>query len=262
MKTTRTKMKMGGVKMKMGGAKKYGPGGPTDDDNPSYREQKKSAKQNQKLAAINAKTERIKAGTEPSTYEKVSDIAGKAANVATTVGQGISAVKDMRGRNNDPSEQKRGGAIKLKKAMYGSSMMKKGGATKKYGPGGPTSQSKPTRPKDQPQPLKKATAVTTVPKNNGAKASKMPTLKNGGGPKKINTAGGIPITARAADRKISKGKGMMTYKYGPVDPIGTGNNKGTYRKFAKDKEPSPFGGKSFTGKGRTVRKMGGATKKK
>ena len=35
-------------------------------------------------------------------------------------------------------EQKKGGAIKLKKAMYGSSMMKKGGATKKYGPGGPT----------------------------------------------------------------------------------------------------------------------------
>jgi hypothetical protein len=88
-----------------------------------------------------AKLARINAGTEPSAYQKVSDIAGKVANVATTVGQGINAVKDIRGGNNDPSQQKRGGSIKLKKAMYGTAMkpamMKKGGV-KKMQKGGST----------------------------------------------------------------------------------------------------------------------------
>jgi len=88
-----------------------------------------------------AKLARINAGTEPSAYQKVSDIAGKVANVATTVGQGINAVRDIKGANNDPSQQKRGGSIKLKKAMYGTAMkpamMKKGGV-KKMQKGGST----------------------------------------------------------------------------------------------------------------------------
>ena len=120
-------------KMQMGGVKKMQDGGErvTGRD---IRDAQRAAK----LARINA-------GTEPSTYQKVSDITGKVANVATTVGQGISAVQNMKGRNNDPNEQKRGGSIKLKKAMYGTAMkpamMKKGGATK-YQKGGSTTKKK------------------------------------------------------------------------------------------------------------------------
>ena len=60
---------------------------------------------------------------------------------------------------------------KLAKAMSGKSMMKKGSkvTTKKYGEGGPTSQSKPIRPKDQPQPLKKAMYGASMMKKGGTK---------------------------------------------------------------------------------------------
>ena len=82
--------------------------------------------------------------------------------------------------------------------------------------------------------------------------------------KKANTGGGIPITARAAARKVAKGKGMMDYKYPSTDAPGTGDNKGSYVKFGKDQASSPSGFKSLkgAGKSRPVRKMGGATKKK
>jgi hypothetical protein len=211
-----------------------------------FRQEKQGIKRNVKVADL-------KAGKE-----------GKGGKVATAIlGALSSAVGVAEGVKGLLKKEKKGGAINNKLKTIGNmkttrTKMKMGGA-KKYGPGGPTSQSKPTRPKDQPQPLKKATAVTT----DGAKASKMPTLKNGGGPKKINTAGGIPITARAADRKVSKGKGMMTYKYGTTDAPGTGNNKGAYVKFAKDQESNPYGGKSLKGsRSRSVMKKGGATKKK
>ena len=82
---------------------------------------------------------------------------------------------------------------------------------------------------------------------------------------KMQMGGGIPITGRAAARKVAKGKGAMTYKYGNMDPAGTGNNKGAYVKFGKDKESGLIGGvqfKSMKGKARPVKKMGGVTKKK
>jgi len=75
--------------------------------------------------------------------------------------------------------------------------------------------------------------------------------------------GGFPITEKAAARKVAKGKGMMTYKYGTTDAPGTGNNKGAYVKFAKDQESNPYGGKSLKGsRSRSVMQKGGISKKK
>ena len=75
--------------------------------------------------------------------------------------------------------------------------------------------------------------------------------------------GGFPITEKAAARKVAKGKGMMTYKYGNTDAPGTGNNKGAYVKFAKDQESNPYGGKSLKGsRSRSVMQKGGISKKK
>ena len=74
--------------------------------------------------------------------------------------------------------------------------------------------------------------------------------------------GGFPITAKAAARKVAKGKGMMTYKYGTTDAPGTGNNKGDYVKFAKDQKSNPYGGKSLKGsRSRSVMQKGGVIKK-
>jgi len=71
--------------------------------------------------------------------------------------------------------------------------------------------------------------------------------------------GGFPITAKAAARKVAKGKGMMTYKYGTTDAPGTGNNKGAYVKFAKDQESNPYGGKILKGsRSRSVMQIGGS----
>lgn len=77
----------------------------------------------------------------------------------------------------------------------------------------------------------------------------------------MQTGGGFPITAKAAARKVAKGKGMMTYKYGTTDAPGTGNNKGDYVKFAKDQKSNPYGGKSLKGsRSRSVMQKGGVKK--
>ena len=82
------------------------------EDGGSYRDQKKAAKQDQKLAAINAKTERIKAGTEPSTYEKVSNITGNVAKAAGSAAEVANAVRDTRTGSSGPGGMKKGGAVK------------------------------------------------------------------------------------------------------------------------------------------------------
>ena len=85
-------------------------------------------------------------------------------------------------------------------------------------------------------------------------------LQKGGAIKKMQN-GGFPITAKAAARKVAKGKGMMTYKYGTTDAPGTGNNKGDYVKFAKDQKSNPYGGKSLKGsRSRSVMQKGGVKK--
>ena len=108
-----------------------------------------------------------------------------------------------------------------------------------------------------PNEIKKLKGMTPPPIRNK--------MQMGGSTlKKANTGGGIPITARAAARKVAKGKGFMDYKYPSTDAPGTGANKGSYVKFGKDQASSPSGFKSLkgAGKSRPVRKMGGATKKK
>lgn len=72
--------------------------------------------------------------------------------------------------------------------------------------------------------------------------------------------GGFPITAKAAARKVAKGKGMMTYNYGTKDVPGSDGNKGAYVKFAKDQKPNPYGGKTLQGRSRRVMKKGGVKK--
>jgi len=79
---------------------------------------------------------------------------------------------------------------------------------------------------------------------------------------KMQMGGGIPITGKAAARKVTKGKGMMTYNYGTSDAPGSDDNKGAYVKFAKKQTPNPYGGKTLQSRSRPVKKMGGATKKK
>ena len=74
--------------------------------------------------------------------------------------------------------------------------------------------------------------------------------------------GGFPITAKAAARKVAKGKGMMTYNYGTKDVPGSDGNKGAYVKFAKKQEPNPYGGKTLQGRSRRVMQKGGIAKKK
>ena len=80
----------------------------------------------------------------------------------------------------------------------------------------------------------------------------------GGSMKKLQN-GGFPITAKAAARKVTKGKGMMTYNYGTSDAPGSGDNKGAYVKFAKKQTPNPYGGKTLQGRSRAVMQIGGST---
>ena len=84
-------------------------------------------------------------------------------------------------------------------------------------------------------------------------------LQKGGAIKKMQN-GGFPITAKAAARKVAKGKGMMTYNYGTKDVPGSDGNKGAYVKFAKNQEPNPYGGKTLQGRSRRVMKKGGVKK--
>lgn len=90
-----------------------------------------------------------------------------------------------------------------------------------------------------------------------AKGNKVEKMQEGG---LIKT--GRPITEKAAARKVAKGKGTMTYKYGNADAPGTGNNKGDYMKYGKDQKSSPYGFKSLKGRSRPVMRNGGISKKK
>jgi hypothetical protein len=85
-------------------------------------------------------------------------------------------------------------------------------------------------------------------------------MQNGGFIGGTSVGKGRNITEKAAARKVGKGKGMMTYKYGNTDAPGTGNNKGAYVKFAKDQEPNPYGAKTFKGRPRSVMQKGGVKK--
>ena len=86
-------------------------------------------------------------------------------------------------------------------------------------------------------------------------------MSSGGSMKKLQNGGGFPITAKAAARKVGKGKGMMTYNYGTKDVPGSDGNKGAYVKFAKNQADSPYGAKTLQGRSRRVMQKGGGIKK-
>ena len=71
-------------------------------------------------------------------------------------------------------------------------------------------------------------------------------------------AGGIPISERAAARKVKKGKGAITKSY-PSGP----EEKGSYVGFSKEarKSNSPFKSMKDSKPARPIRKKGGAMKK-
>jgi len=142
-----------------------------------------------------------------------------------------------------------------------------GGTMKKMQNGGST-RPVPGQKKPGTKELKITSAMT-----NGIKSPNLPPKKRGTGlilkdkskfqegvyKPTMQTGGGFPITAKAAARKVGKGKGMMTYKYGTTDAPGTGNNKGAYVKFAKDQESNPYGGKILKGsRSRSVMQIGGS----
>ena len=138
------------------------------EDGGSYRDQKKAAKQDQKLAAINAKTERIKAGTEPSTYEKVSNITG---NVAKAAGSAAEVARS---------------------GMTGPGGMKKGGAVKKYQDGGYIRVKGKTGAKD------------SITKSRTTMSGGTKTKTISGGPMVPNAVGKVTKTKTNADGTLNR----------------------------------------------------------
>ena len=90
-----------------------------------------------------------------------------------------------------------------------------------------------------------------------------------GGVSKMKTGGATTktrsISAKAANRKVAKGKGTIDYVYGGKDAPGTGTNKGNYIGFSKEsrKSSSPFGVSMKDAKpGRAIKQKGGVAKPK
>lgn len=63
-------------------------------------------------AKMEAKLNRIKSGTEPSGYEKVSNIAGSVAKTAAAAAEGARAVRDVKAGMSGPGGMKKGGVVK------------------------------------------------------------------------------------------------------------------------------------------------------
>ena len=137
-----------------------------------------------------------------------------------------------------------------------------GGTTKKMQKGGSVDGPMEARRKIMGEKIPSTKKTLKYVKKNGSglilkDKSKFPE----GIYKPTMQTGGFPITAKAAARKVAKGKGMMAYKYGTTDAPGTGNNKGDYVKFAKDQKSNPYGGKSLKGsRSRRVMQKGGVKK--
>jgi hypothetical protein len=155
--------------------------------------------------------------------------------------------------------------------------MQSGGMTKKMGDGGTPSYKDQKKSAKQEQKLAAINAKTErikagtepstydkVSKITGDVANVASTV--GQGIKAVQDAkgsndrpgfqkgGGVPITAKAAARKVEKGKGAMSYNLSSKDAKGTGNNKGIYLKLGKSVSPS--GGREVK-KNRPVMQKGG-----
>ena len=136
-----------------------------------------------------------------------------------------------------------------------------GGTTKKMQKGGSVDGPMEARRKimGEKKPSLKKT-LNYVKKNGSGLILKDKSKLQEGTYKPTMQKGGFPITAKAAARKVAKGKGMMTYNYGTKDVPGSDGNKGAYVKFAKDQKPNPYGGKTLQGRSRRVMKKGGVKK--
>ena len=136
-----------------------------------------------------------------------------------------------------------------------------GGTTKKMQKGGSVDGPMEARRKIMGEKIPSTKKTLKYVKKNGSglilkDKSKFPE----GIYKPTMQTGGFPITAKAAARKVAKGKGMMTYNYGTKDVPGSDGNKGAYVKFAKNQEPNPYGGKTLQGRSRRVMQKGGVKK--
>ena len=137
-----------------------------------------------------------------------------------------------------------------------------GGTTKKMQKGGSVDGPMEARRKimGEKKPSLKKTLNYVKKNGSGLILKDKSKLQEGTYKPTMQTGGGFPITAKAAARKVAKGKGMMTYNYGTKDVPGSDGNKGAYVKFAKDQEPNPYGGKTLQGRSRRVMKKGGVKK--
>jgi hypothetical protein len=162
-------------KMQMGGAKKYQDGG-------------KVTRGDIKDAQREAKLKRIQAGTEPSTYQKVSDIAGKVADTAVSASQTAKAISDTR----RPS------------GAGGPGGMKKGGMVKKYQDGGRTISAKAAERKSAKG---KGFVSSTYPNPKGDKGKYVPFTR--AGKKDSKETGMVSSNEMKPARKIMKTGGMV-----------------------------------------------------
>jgi len=91
---------------------------------------------------------------------------------------------------------------------------------------------------------------------NEDKKAKTPKKQMGGN-------AGRSISQKAADRKVSKGKGTIAYKWGDTSEPGSEGNKGDYIGYGKNANTSVSGFKSLRNskKPRPIQKKGGVVKK-
>lgn len=92
---------------------------------------------------------------------------------------------------------------------------------------------------------------------------KTPLKKAQAGKSYYSRKSGRSISQKAAERRVSKGKGIIDYVYGGKDAPGTGTNKGEYIGFSKEsrKSSGPFGVSMKDAKpGRAIKQKGGTSK--
>lgn len=133
-----------------------------------------------------AKLKRIQAGTEPSTYEKVSNIAGSVANTAASAAQVANAVRDTRSGMGGPG-------------------MKKGGTVKKYQDGGRTISEKAAARKSAKG--KGFTSSVMGPNPSGDKGKYVPFTRQGR--KDAKETGRVSSSEMKPSRQIMKTGGMV-----------------------------------------------------
>ena len=82
--------------------------------------------------------------------------------------------------------------------------------------------------------------------------------------KQMGGNAGRSISQKAADRKVSKGKGTIAYKWGDTSEPRTEENKGDYIGYGKNANTTVSGFKSLKNskKARPIQKKGGVVKKK